>query len=533
MDKIKSIEELNREIEELREQLEEAKAANTAKEVFLSNMSHDIRTPMNAIVGMTALAKKHIDEKTRVTDALNKIETASTHLLSLINDVLDMSRINSGRLVIDREKISLSELIHSTMTIVVPQIRQKEHSYELVTEGIAYEDLYGDPLRLRQIFVNIIGNAVKYTERGGHILISFSEEVKEDKAVLIFRCKDNGIGMSEEFLKRVFEPFERVKSSTASGIEGTGLGMSIVKRLVEAMGGSIDIESAQGAGTDVWIRIPLEFEETADHSPELEGKHILIMESDEEIKPLYRRYLEGTGIEHEIVSTAEEAFTAMADADFRHFEYDCAVIGKELKNSTSVYDVASYLKKSYPKLNIILVSDANWEEMEFRANRAGIRGFVPLPLFRGSLMRGLADAIVSDESDTAEGYPDLSGKNILLVEDNMINREIAKEILSATRAEIDTAEDGAMALRMFSESVPGYYSLILMDIQMPVMNGYEASEAIRKLEREDAHEVPIIAMTANTFAEDIAKAREAGMNGHIAKPVDMNLLLRAVGQAVK
>ncbi len=532
MDQKKRIEELNKEIEGLRLRLSEAKAANTAKEVFLSNMSHDIRTPMNAIVGMTALAKKHIDEKTRVVDALNKIEIASTHLLSLINDVLDMSRINSGRLNISDDVFTLSELIHDTMVIILPQIKKKGHTYELNTENIIEEEFLGDSLRLRQILVNIISNAVKYTPDKGQISLSFSEVAEGDMVRVIFVCRDNGIGMDEEFLKRIYEPFERVNSSTISGVEGTGLGMSIVLKLVEAMKGTIDIKSKPGEGTEVRIEIPLPCVKDKEAPADLKDKHVLILESDERIQEDYRRYLEGE-TEYKIVSTSEEAFTALADADIRGFEYDAAIIGKSQVNSTSFFDIAAYLKKSYPALKIILASDISWEEIEFRASRSGITGFIPLPFFRGTLLKGINEVLKDDTADTEEGYPDLEGRHILLVEDNLINREIAKEILSVTHAEIDTANDGSEAVDLFTKSPEGYYDIVLMDIQMPVMDGYEATRAIRKLDRMDAGYIPIYAMTANTFAEDIAKAMDSGMDGHIGKPVDINELLRTIGQALK
>ena len=528
----KKIEELNKEIESLKLRLNEAKASNIAKEAFLSNMSHDIRTPMNAIIGMTTLAKKHIDEKTRVVDALNKIEIASTHLLSLINDVLDMSRINSGRLRISDEQFSLSELIHDTMVIMQPQIRQKGHSYELITENIIEEDFLGDPLRLRQILVNIISNAVKYTPDGGHISLKFFEEPEGDMVRATFICRDDGIGMSEDFLKRIYEPFERVNSSTLSGVEGTGLGMSIVLKLVEAMNGTIDIQSALGEGTEVRISIPLPCVRDNAVPADIHDKHILVMESDEEVQKDYRRYLEGE-VHYELVGTSEEAFTALAEADMQGFEYDLVIIGRSQSNSTSCFDISAYLKKSYPSIKIILASDVNWEEIEFRATKSGIDGFLPLPFFRGSLLRGINDALKDAEGETEEGYPDLEGQKILLVEDNFINREIAKEILSVTHADIDTADDGSQAVEMFRKSEEGYYCLILMDIQMPVMDGYEATRRIRSLERYDAELIPIYAMTANTFAEDIAKAKEAGMNGHIGKPVDVNELLRTIGQALR
>ena len=532
MDEKKTIEELNIEIEALKEQLEEAKAANTAKEVFLSNMSHDIRTPMNAIVGMTALAKKHIDEKPRVVDALNKIETASGHLLSLINDVLDMSRINSGKLKIAADRFNLSDLLHDTLTIIQPQMNAKGHDYEFLTDNIVEEDFFGDPLRIRQVLVNIIGNAIKYTNDGGHLVLKVSETVEGDICRLRFSCRDNGIGMTKEFLERIFDPFERVNSSTISGIEGTGLGMSIVKKTIEAMRGDIEIDSTPGEGTEVRISIPLLCDRAPVPYDELKGRHLLIIEADESTRKGYDICLEGRGVEYDMVSGVQEAFSSMADADFKGFEYDGVIIGKSIDGDASIFDIASYLKKSYQGIVIILASDVIWSDIELRAQKSGIEYFIPVPFFKKSLLRGLNTAFKGREEDQA-GDLDLNGKNLLLVEDNLINREIAKEILSVTGANIETADDGAQAVDKFTSSGEGYYSLILMDIQMPVMNGYEAARTIRALDRKDAAAIPIFAMTANTFAEDIAKAKEAGMDGHIAKPVDINALLRTIGQALR
>ncbi len=518
-------------VQSLRAELAEAKNANAAKEEFLSNMSHDIRTPMNAIIGMTALAKKHIDEKARVMDALNKIDVASSHLLGLINDILDMSRINSGKMKISDEQFSLSDLLHDTLTIIRPQMAKKNHAFTFRVDDMPEETLRGDPMRLRQIYVNIISNAVKYTNDGGNITVAVTEEMEEGRCTLCLSCTDNGIGMSPDFLDRIFDPFERVSSSTISRIEGTGLGMSIVKKLVDAMEGSIRIESELGAGTSVTVRIPLRVVELPLHTEALAGKHVLVIEADREQQDIYRRYLSAGDIDHRIVSSSSEAIQALTDADYRGETFHAVILGKKDEGSGSVFDIASYLSQSFPQLALILIGDHNWEEIEYRANRCGIRHFLPLPVFRKTLLNGLNDALSSAAGEEqASGSPDLSGKHILLVEDNIINREITLELLSMTNASVDTAEDGSKAVEAFESAGEGYYDLILMDIQMPVMDGYAAARAIRSSKRADAGSVRIIAMTANTFAEDVARARDAGMDGHLAKPVDIPLLMQVLRQ---
>ena len=516
--------------EALRRQLLEAEEANTAKETFLSNMSHDIRTPMNAIVGMTALAKKHIDEKNRVADALDKIETASSHLLSLINNVLDMSRINSGRMQIAAAQFSLSDLLHDLLIIVRPQAEMKKHALIFQIGEILHENLYGDLLRLRQIYVNLINNAVKYTPDGGRITIFVGEEMQGDRCALIFRCEDNGVGMTEEFLQRVFQPFERVQSSTASKIEGTGLGMSIVKKLIEAMDGSIDISSRPGEGTSVTVRIPLKYEDVQIDASVLRNKRILVIEADAEVAQVHRTYLEEAGLAFHIVPSFPDAIAALTEADFNGGQFDAAIIGKRVEEAANIFDLAAYLKKAYPNLTLVLVREDQWSDIEYRANRCGIEHFIPVPFFRKSLLLGLGRAIRSSggsERDSIDSL-DLSGRHILLAEDNEINREIAVELLGVTGADIDSAEDGQQALERYLASPEGYYDLILMDIQMPVMDGYAAARAIRAGSRADAREVKILAMTANAFAEDVAKARDAGMNGHLSKPIDLNRLFQVL-----
>lgn len=522
------------EIGSLQEKLREANDANLAKESFLSNMSHDIRTPMNAIVGMTALAKKHIDEKKRVVDALNKIDVASSHLLSLINDVLDMSRINSGKMTVNAELFSLSDLLHDVLVIVRPQMADKKHSFDLKVGNIDAEYIYGDALRIRQVLVNIINNSVKYTEANGKLSLYVTEDVDPgNKVRLIFSCSDNGIGMSEEFLKKIFEPFERVNSTTISRIEGSGLGMSIVKKTVEAMGGEISIESALGEGTTVTVSLPLTYEVHKLEAGSLKDKNILIIERESAAADLFMNYLNEAEAKCEVVASASDAVSAITEAEFSGKSYQAVIIGQQLAEGDSVFGIGSYLHRSYPELVLVLCSLANWEEIEYQANRNGIHHFIPRPFFRKSLINSLSSALdgKDDETGNTSAYPNLTGKHILLVEDNLINREIAKELLTVTHAEVETAENGKEAVEKFTASDEYWYSMILMDIQMPVMNGYQAAEAIRAEDRSDAMTVPIFAMTANTFAEDIARARAAGMNGHLAKPIDINALMHTLRQA--
>ncbi len=516
--------------EQLLRQLADAREAAAAKETFLSNMSHDIRTPMNAILGLTALAKRHIDEPERLSDALEKIETAGGHLLSLINDVLDMSRINSGRMQITEEPFSLNDLIHDTLILLRPQAEKRGHHFFLETENILWERLLGDMLRLRQIFVNIISNAIKYTDDGGEITVRFSEKAgaEEEKVTLVFVCRDNGIGMSEDFLAKVFDPFERVHSTTVSQIEGTGLGMSIVRKLTDAMNGSITIRSAPGKGTEVTIAVPLGKVQESARNEALKGKRFLLLEAEEKLIGTYRAFLSEAGAQCHVAAGASETLDALTDAEFQGKPYDAFLIGSRCAGAEDRMDIAAYLHKTMPDTPVLLCSDDNWEDIAYRAEQCGVVRFIPLPLFRLPLYEGLTNALSDTPGgENASSCPDLAGKKILLVEDNMINREIAREILGATRAEIDVAENGKEAVERFL-AAGSEYAIILMDVQMPVMDGYEATRRIRESGKEGAGTVPIWAMTANTFAEDIRKAKEAGMNGHIAKPIDINALMQVL-----
>ena len=525
---------------ELKAALEASEAENRAKTSFLSSMSHDIRTPMNAIMGMTSIGLSHIDEKSRVLDCLQKIKTASTHLMSLVNDVLDMSRISSGRMTLNEEEFSLADLIHDMTIIVRPQAAQKHQEFQMEIGQIYEEKLIGDPLHLRQVLVNIIGNAVKYTQEKGLIQVSFSqhrekESAKGDRQVwLDFCCKDNGIGMSEEFLKRIFIPFERVNNEKISRIEGTGLGMSIVKNLLDLMNGTITVESEEGRGSCFYVSIPfvaVTGDEEIYHLPE--GQTVLLAESVDSRAEQIDAYLRERSLDIVHCKNGMDAVTWLTEAQYENRMPCALILGQELADMPAL-GLASHVRelagKEFPILwvaevfPILLVSESDWAQMEYRAVRSGVDAFVPCPLFKTRLfsaLSGLTGKEIKDKKDLVGNITDYGKYRILLVEDNELNREIAVELLSVTGVQVETAENGQQAVEAFENSEEGYYHLIFMDIQMPVMNGYEAAKRIRQLERADAKTIWMVAMTANAFVEDIRLARAAGMNEHCSKPVDM------------
>ncbi len=527
--RMSELEQINAALEEA---LEAAKAANQAKSVFLSNMSHDIRTPMNAIVGMTSIALSHIDEKARVQDCLLKIKTASMHLMSLVNDVLDMSRIDSGRLALNEEEFSLADLFHDIAVIVRPQAEQKNQMLQIDIGQILEENLIGDSLRLRQIMVNIIGNAVKYTQEDGEIKVQIrqyiqkdaADEGKKDTLILEFVCADNGIGMSKEFLDRIFVPFERVNNSTISKIEGTGLGMAIVKSLVDRMNGQISVDSKEGAGSRFVIQIPVTVADQSRRSISLpEGKTVLMAESRDTRVGQIEEYLKECGLTLVQVRSGLEAVTWLTEAQYENHMPCAMLLGQELSDMP-VLELASHVRqlagRDFP---ILLVSEEDWAQLEYRASRAGVNAFVPCPLFKSRLLETLSELIAhkaGTEEMTAGASEDFGQYRVLLVEDIELNQEIAVEMLSVTGVQVEVADNGKEALDKFERSPEGWYDIIFMDIQMPVMDGYEASKRIRALPRKDAESVWIVAMTANAFVEDIRLSRDAGMNEHCSKPVD-------------
>ncbi len=528
--------ELERSNKALEDALRAAEDANRSKSSFLSNMSHDIRTPMNAIMGMTSIGLAHIDEKLRVQDCLLKIKTASAHLMSLVNDVLDMSRIDSGRMTLNEEEFSIADLIHDIVVIMRPQAVLKNQDLQFDITDIYEENLLGDPLRLRQIIVNIIGNAVKYTQENGSIKVSFSQYKKDgtqdceangEKVWLLFICEDNGMGMSREFLQRIFMPFERVKNSTIGKIEGTGLGMSIVKSLVDSMGGNISVESEEGKGSRFTVRLPISVTLQSRESLSLsDGGTVLVAENGDDGYYLIEGYLKSGGLSPVRASGGMESVTWLTERLYEN-NMPCAMLLGQSLSDMPVLELAAHVRQlAGPDFPIILVSEEDWTKVEYSASRAGVNAFVPCPLFKSRLLDTVAGLINSAgaQNGSSSETEDYSRYRILLVEDVEINQEIVTEMLSVTGIKVDVANNGAEAVQKFEESSEGYYDIIFMDIQMPIMDGYEATRRIRALSRSDAAEVWIVAMTANAFVEDIRMSRKAGMNEHCSKPVDPDKL---------
>ena len=528
---------IERDRRKMEEDLEAANVANRAKTKFLSEMSHDIRTPMNAIMGMTDIALSHVGDRQRVEDCLKKIQMASGHLLSLINEVLDMSRIESGRMTLVEEVIQLADMIHEILIVIKPQAVKKNIAFHLELRDIFRENLVGDLLRIRQIYINLLSNAVKYTESGGDVWMRLQQRKgEENKVWLELEVEDNGIGMTQEFLERIFEPFERERNTTFSKIEGTGLGMSITQKLVEMMEGTIDVESSKGKGSKFTVRLPLEpSQEVSTWSKEaFAGKRVLVIQGVEEKLENLPYMLEKLGIEADVARCGADAVDLINEADICGTEYFALLTNDKLEDleiSLFLPQICARKGKDFP---ILLLSESDWSEVEYLLKQSGVTAFVPLPLFDSRLAQALfpytQEGKQSLEAEAQKGIISFEGSHIMLVEDNELNREIAMEILSTTGVDIETACNGQEAVELFKEKELFYFSLILMDIQMPVMDGLEATRQIRALEREDACVVHIVAMSANAFVEDKQRSIEAGMNAHVAKPLDVQQLLDCLEQ---
>ena len=517
---------------DMEEALQAANVANRAKTSFLSEMSHDIRTPMNAIAGMTDIALNYADDAQRVTDCLNKIKLASGHLMELIDGILDMSRIESGKMTLQEDDMQLADLIHELLIVIKPQANAKHIRFHWELHNIVCEHLMGDALKLRQIGINILSNAVKFTPEGGEICMKVEEVEESDGTVLLLLTfQDNGIGMSKEFAYRIFQPFERERSSTISRIEGSGLGMSITKKLVDMMGGAIAVDSEPGKGTEFRLRIPLRRsrKDPLRNKKAFGGKTVLVIRGEEEEMANLPAMLRELGMEADVASGGMDAVDYLNDTDIEGREYFALLTADRLEDldiAVLLSDIRARKGENFPML---MLTGSDWSEMEYLLKRAGVDAFVPLPLFRSRLAEALYP--YTEEGKEEQGRlgrkmtKNYSGKHLLLVEDNQLNMEIAKEFLSGTAIHIDTAGNGEEALETFLSKPEFYYNLILMDVQMPVMDGLEATRRIRALDREDALEVSIIAMTANAFAEDRKISMEAGMNAHITKPLDTRQLL--------
>ncbi len=518
----------------LQDALMHAQQANEAKTTFLSNMSHDIRTPMNAIIGFATIAASRIDNREQVKECLQKVLSSSNHLLSLINDILDMSRIESGKMQIHEQECNISELMHNLVNIIQPQVKAKQLELFIDTFEVTNEDVITDPLKLNQIFINLMSNAVKYTPAGGMITFRIMQHTtfKHGYGDYEFIIKDNGIGMSEEFVQHIFEPFERESTTTRSGIQGTGLGMAITKNIVEMMNGTVTVESKAGKGSTFIVNLSLKLqdvEKNAEQIKELEGLRALVVDDDFNVCDSVSKMLKTIGMRAEWTTSGREAVYRAKVARDEGDSYHTYIIDWQMPETSGVETARKIRSTVGDESPIIILTAYDWTDIEEEAKEAGVTAFCAKPLFMSDLKSALLAANnmeLKTESDQAVWQAvDFSGKRVLLVEDIEMNREIAEVILTESGFEVESAPDGTDAVDMVKRSEEYYYDVVLMDVQMPIMNGYEATRTIRSLPREDVKTLPIIAMTANALEEDKEAALKSGMNDHIAKPLDIELFM--------
>ena len=509
-----------------------AENASRAKTEFLSNMSHDIRTPMNAIVGLTAIAGANIESQDRVVECLGKITKSSRHLLGLINEVLDMARIESGRMSLAEEDFSLPELVDNLLTLTKPVIDEHHHQLEVHIEHIEHEAVCGDSLRIQQVFVNLMSNAVKYTPDGGNITLTIKEKPNgfSELGCYEFSIEDNGIGMTPEFQKIMFEPFSRADDHRTTKVQGTGLGMAIARNIVNLMNGDIQVESAPNKGTKITVTVYLKLQENEkEQEKELLDLPVLVVDDDKICCESTVATLQEIGIAGEWVLTGKEAVERCAARHKTGRDYFTVILDWKMPEMDGIATARKIRERVGEDVTIIILTSFDFSEIEEEARAAGVNAFMAKPLFRSRLTATLRQFTSGKKEENARNYledfakENYAGKRILLVEDNELNREIATEIIGMTGVTIDIAENGKIAVEKVMEAPEKWYDLIFMDIQMPIMNGYEATAAIRALAGSRG-KVPIIAMTANAFAEDVQLAKNTGMNEHIAKPLDLNKL---------
>ena len=513
-----------------------AEHANRAKTAFLNNMSHDIRTPMNAIVGFTALAASHIDNKEQVKDYLSKISISSQHLLSLINDVLDMSRIESGKMTLDEAEIHLPDMIHDLRTIIHANVASKRLSLFIDTQDVVNEDIIADKLRLNQVFLNILSNAIKFTPNGGTISFRVVEKPVQlaGHTEFEFHIKDTGIGMSKEFQKTIFEAFTREKTSTISGIQGTGLGMAITKSIVDMMSGKIEVFSEEGKGTEFVVTIPCRLSGNPtkyEEIPELQGLRALVADDDTDTCLSVCAMLRKIGMRPDWTSSGHEAVIRTKEALDQADEFRTYIIDWQMPDMNGVETVRRIRKVIGDGTPIIILTAYDWADIEKEAREAGVTAFCSKPLFLSELRDVLVKPLQArEEKGTSKTAVDFTGKKILLAEDNEMNQMIAEAILTEAGFSLNIACDGNIAVQMMKDAPAGTYDIILMDIQMPTMDGYEAARLIRALDDKAKAEIPIIAVTANAFEEDRKLALESGMNGHLAKPYDIPKMMETLAE---
>ncbi|MBR3243314.1 MAG: response regulator [Parasporobacterium sp.] len=527
----------------LREAVDAANSSNQAKSDFLSSMSHDIRTPMNGIIGMTAIAANNLDDRERVADCLRKIKESSSHLLSLINEVLDMNKIESGKIELMEDEFNLAELIDTMLAMTRSQIQAHEHSFRVNIVNLEHEQVIGDSRRIQQVFVNIMSNAIKYTPDGGKISLTVKESPTKahDFGNYQFIFEDNGYGMTEEFLQHLFEPFSRANDKQTAGIQGTGLGMTITRNIVRMMGGDISVESIYGEGSKFTVSMYLKFQKKTDiNFDSFIDLRLLVADDDPVCCETTCEILNDMKMNSEWVLSGKAAVERVRARHEQDRDFSAVIIDWKLPDQDGLKTARKIRELVGDEMPIILFSAYDWTEIEQEAKEAGVSAFISKPVFRTKLAT-LFDSLFNKENSAGDydaplhslEEMGLDGRRVLLAEDLEINAEIATDFLEMAGLEVDWAHDGAQAVEKLSASPDGYYSMIFMDIQMPNMNGYEAAKAIRAMDRAYAKEIPIVAMTADAFADDIMNSKKAGMNDHISKPIDIEVLAKVLSTYVK
>lgn len=509
------------------------KMADVAKTSFLSNMSHDIRTPMNAILGMTSIARSNLNDTQKVGRCLDKITTASKHLLGLINEILDMSKIENGKIDLEASPFNLAEVVQNVLAMCQPLLKGKNHQIKIDIENLVHENIVGDAERLQQVFLNFLSNAIKYTPPEGKISFIIMENPSqlEGFSQYIFVFKDNGIGMTEEFMKRIFEPFSRAMDPRADKVQGTGLGMTISENIIHMMNGTIQVESELDKGSCFTVSVPLKIQnETGAQEKDLLGLPVLAVDDDADMCESTCLLLQEIGMKGTAALSGQEALRELSDAHKRKEDYFAVLLDWRMPGMDGLDTIKAIRWKVGLAIPIIVVSSYDYSYIETAFINAGADAFVSKPLFKSKLVHVLRQFVNLKQRGEGEELPkiDFSGRRLLLAEDNEINMEIVKELFATKGALVDGVENGEAVVKKFVQSPYDYYDLVLMDIQMPVLNGYEAATAIRALDRRDANDVPILALTANVFSEDIVTSINAGMNGHIAKPIDAGDLYETV-----
>ncbi len=521
----------------LRAAAKEAESASKAKTDFLSTMSHDIRTPMNAIIGLTAISQKNLGDKDAIRENLRKISIAGNHLLTLINDILDISKVESGKLVLSPVTFSIVEMVENLVNLSQPMVKEKNIDFNFRVNRMEKEYLYADQLRLNQIYINILSNAVKYTEPNGFVDVDMREEESPIPGYvrLTYRVCDNGIGMSPEFMERMFQPFSRQTDSRVNKIQGTGLGLAITKKMVDLMGGTIDCESEQGKGTTFTVVIDIEVADRQRDDMMLSPIDVLVVDDDEVFLQTTKDTFESLGVKAECAKSGKEALEMVSSRHQEGHNYDVIMLDWKMPDMNGIETIRKIKSDIDDSIPILLISAYDRSDVEEEAKNAGASGFISKPLFRSTLYEKINQLLGNEVTsvEPEEDYSDLNGVHVLVAEDNEINWEIIQALLNSFGITAERAENGRVCLEMMKKAEEGRYTLIFMDVQMPEMNGLDATKAIRSLDNAWASSIPIIAMTADAFSENVTECLNAGMNGHIAKPVDIKLVIKEIRKIIE